>query len=136
MKSMFKKIAIGGLLGLALIGAANANWQCRVHSLKGGVWYGTSSTRAAASAYAMKYCVSHSSYAANCQVDYCRSGNYKTGTDHVGGTWQCNASNARGQRWYGTGSTRAVAAANASGFCTAHSARASNCTISGCFVKY
>lgn len=50
--------------------------------------------------------------------------------------WQCNATNARGQLWVGTGPTRAVAAANASGFCTAHSSRAANCRIKGCFVKY
>lgn len=135
MKSLLIKTIAAGLLTLAAIGSASANYQCRVHNLRGQSWYGTADSRSMASAYAMKFCVKNSTYASNCQIDYCHSGNF--GGEHIpGGTWQCNATNARGQLWIGTGASRAVAAANASGFCTAHSAKARNCVINSCFIKY
>ncbi len=135
MKSFFVKTIITGLLAFAMIGTASANYQCRVHNLKGQSWFGTADSRAVATAYAMKFCVSNSDRASNCQIDYCHAGNF--GGEHIpGGTWQCNATNARGQLWIGTGSSRAIAASNASGFCSAHSAKARNCVINSCFIKY
>lgn len=135
MKSFFVKTIITSLLAFAMIGTASANYQCRVHNAQGQSWFGTADSRAVATAYAMKFCVSHSARASNCQIDYCHSGNFG-GTHIPGGTWQCNATNARGQLWIGTGPSRAIAAANASGFCSAHSARARNCVINSCFIKY
>lgn len=133
MKKLMNKALLALIATLCVVGAANANWQCKMHNARGQVWYGTAATRSQASAYAMKYCVRGSERAANCVMDYCHSGNFGTTTS---GTWQCNATNARGQHWVGTGGSRSVAAANAVGFCTAHSAHASNCVINSCFIKY
>lgn len=49
--------------------------------------------------------------------------------------WQCNVRNAKNQKWVGTGPTRAVAAANAIGFCSAHSRYTRNCDIITCFIR-
>ncbi len=134
MKSFLFKIMAAGLITLAAIGSASANWQCKVHNARGQFWYGVADSRAVASSYAMKFCASGSDKVRNCEIDYCRSGSFSA--HGKAGVWQCNATNARGQLWVGTGTSRAVAAANATGFCTAHSTYASNCVINSCFIKY
>lgn len=133
MRSLLVRGIVVGFCALLSV-ASYAGWQCKVENARGQVWYGTASTRSVATAQAMQYCANNSTYARNCVVDFCRIGNY---TPTAGrGSWQCNATNARGQLWIGTGSTRAVAAANASGYCAGHSRYARNCVINGCFVRY
>ncbi len=134
-KSIIVKSVAVVALSMVVIGAANAGWQCKVHNARGQTWYGTADSRAVASANAMKFCASGSSYVSNCAIDYCNAASVPAPRP-AGGTWQCNATNARGQQWVGTGPSRAIAASNASGFCTAHSTYASNCRINACFIKY
>lgn len=127
MKSLLCKTAIMGLMALSVMTSASAMVQCKVHNARGQVWYGTAPTRAGATANAMRFCVRNSVYAKNCVVDWCQGGG------EAYGQWQCNAGNARGQAFVGTGPTRAAAAANVMAYCSANSAYARNCYIKSCF---
>lgn len=50
--------------------------------------------------------------------------------------WKCRMHNDKGQKWYGTGPTRAAASANAMSFCSKNSAYAKNCTVDWCRSGY
>lgn len=129
MLSMLRKAALVGLLSVMSF-SAFADIQCRVHNARGQYWIGAGATRAIALSNALRFCSGGSSYASNCKVDYC---------DGVAGAgsanWQCTMTNGRGQTWYGTGSTRALAASNAARFCSSHSTYARNCVIRGCSIR-
>ena len=135
MRTLWWKSILIACFSLLAVTSTYAAWQCRTHNAKGQVWFGTAPTRAAAAAYAMQFCARGSTYARNCVLDYCRGYGGGVVMTPPGGTWQCNATNARGQLWIGRGPTRAAAAAFAMKFCAANSAYARNCVIRGCFVK-
>lgn len=131
MKSFLIKGAVISIIGLAAMTSALAQWQCRIHNARGQVWFGAASTRAGASANAMRFCANNSAYARNCVMDWCSP----NGPAPMPGVWQCNVNNARGQTWYGTGPTRSVAASNAVRFCSQGSVYARNCVITSCFIR-
>jgi hypothetical protein len=123
MKSLLCKIAIVSGLSLLAMPAVFAA-QCQAHNARGNVFVAGGVSRADATANVMARCVRNSAYARNCQIDWCRAGE-----------WQCDAHNARGQRFVGTGPTRGVAVANVMGFCAANSVYSRNCQISSCFPR-
>lgn len=133
MRMSFKQILMTVALS-ALTISAFANFQCRVHNARSQYFVGIGPTRAVALGSAMRLCSARSTYAANCVVDYC-GGVTGGGPATPAGTWSCTMTNARGQSWYGTGPTRAIAASNAARFCSSHSTYASNCVIQGCSFR-
>lgn len=130
MKALIKIFVVTAFV-LCGINSVDAAWLCKAHNARGQVFYGQSGSHFMADAEALKNCAVSSQ---NCTIDSCERGGVIPPQPTVT-TWECDATNARGQKWVGTGESRAVAASNASGFCTAHSSRAANCRIKSCFIK-
>lgn len=128
MKSLFVKSAIVGLLSIIAMSSVFADVQCKVHNARGESWVVTDFDRPSAERRAMRHCAK---YSANCLLSWCRPVGILPPPPPVV-QWHCNAGNARGQEFVGTGPTHDIAYNNVMAYCGAHSFNPQNCRFQGC----
>lgn len=139
MITVLRKVLMVGALSFLTIAAAHANWQCRMSNGRHMQFYGVGVDKRHAAANAMYQCSGRgtSTYAAACNIDWCRSGFFAPNGPAIppvsgGGMWRCWIANKAGGQWVATATTRKAAAARAMYQCAGrfHSNYAKNCSVS------